>query len=349
MFPAYIPESNWLPADHDLGTVSAVAFDNADNVVVFHRADRVWTQQTFDPQNNRYRGDRKPIATATMVAYSRRTGTVSYRLGENLFYMPHGLTIDAVGYIYVTDVALHQVMKLRRNDSTDKLTIEWQLGSRFKPGRSDDTFCKPTAVAVLPNGEFFVADGYCNARIIKYSREVKLLLKWGLNAFSGPAWATPPPNWFSVPHALTLVADRGWLCVADREHGRVQCFDTDGEFKRQYHSPLIGDRLFSVAYAPVDGGRLYVVNGPDLGLVKHDVGEVLGFVVDVETGAVLSKFTPQTLNSNVHFTDPHDVIVSEDGLEVYVADLKNMAYKLISADPALYNKSLNLPVFRTSK
>lgn len=326
-----------------------MAFDNADNVVVFHRADRLWTQQTFDPKTNIYRGDRSPIAAATMVAYSRHTGAVSYRMGQNLFYMPHGLTIDAAGYIYATDVALHQVMKLRRNDSTDKLTIEWTLGSPFKPGHTEDTFCKPTAVAVLPNGDFFVADGYCNARIIKYSRSAQQLVEWGVNAFSGTGWTTPPPNWFFVPHALTLVADRGWLCVADRELGRVQCFDTDGKFQRQYHSPLIGDRLFSVAYAPINGGRLYVVNGPDLGLVQHGAGEVLGFVVDVETGAVLSKFSPQTAKSKVRFTDPHDLIVSEDGIEIYVADLDNMAYKLISADPAMYNKSLNLPSFRASK
>lgn len=43
------------------------------------------------------------------------------------------------------------------------------LGDAFKPGRNNQ-FCKPTSVASLEeNGDFFVADGYCNSRIIKYS------------------------------------------------------------------------------------------------------------------------------------------------------------------------------------
>ncbi|KAF8368657.1 hypothetical protein PRIPAC_86486 [Pristionchus pacificus] len=29
--------------------------------------------------------------------------------GENLFYLPHGLSIDGEGYIWVTDVGSHQV------------------------------------------------------------------------------------------------------------------------------------------------------------------------------------------------------------------------------------------------
>ena len=42
--------------------------------------------------------------------------------------------------------------------------------SQFKPGNDDVHYCKPTSVAVTDDTEhFFVADGYCNSRIIKYS------------------------------------------------------------------------------------------------------------------------------------------------------------------------------------
>lgn len=304
-----------MPPGHGLGTVTAVAFDLSGNVVVFHRADRIWNQQTFNV-NNVYTGNSNPISNATIIAYKRHNGAEAYRTGHGLFYMPHGLTVDSTGAMYVTDVVLHQVMKLRREENSERLHIDWTLGRRFQPGSTNDTFCKPTAVAVLPNGDFFVADGYCNSRIIKYSRSVKKLLVWGLNAFSGIGTGRTLPNFFSVPHALALAPDRKWLCVADREIGRVQCFDENGKFQRQYHSPLIGDRLFSVAYAPVKGGRLYVVNGPDLGSVHGD--RVSGFVVDVESGAVLSKFSPVSRVRNQSFIDPHDVIVSEDDIEVSV-------------------------------
>lgn len=131
-----------------------------------------------------------------------------------------------------------------------------------------------------------------------------------LKKSTGIAFEQAPKNFFAVPHALTLAADQGLLCVADRENGRVQCFYTkDGTFHSQYHSPIVGDRLFSVAYAPVNGGQLYVVNGPQNPVEYH---EVMGFVIDMKTKAVVSKFGP----NNQPFENPHDIIVSPDGQEV---------------------------------
>jgi len=47
------------------------------------------------------------------------------------------------------------------------------------PGTSNDCFCKPTDVAVSKSGEFFVADGYCNSRIMKFDKDGKFLAKFG--------------------------------------------------------------------------------------------------------------------------------------------------------------------------
>jgi peptidylamidoglycolate lyase len=63
--------------------------------------------------------------------------------------------------------ALHQVFRFNIKNSTKK--AELTLGQSFRPGRQLNQFCKPTAVQSLKNGDFFVADGYCNSRIIKYS------------------------------------------------------------------------------------------------------------------------------------------------------------------------------------
>lgn len=44
------------------------------------------------------------------------------------------------------------------------------------------------------------------------------------------------------------------LCVADRENGRVQCFSaTNGSYVEQFQHPIIGQRIFSVAYSSVNG------------------------------------------------------------------------------------------------
>lgn len=142
----------------------------------------------------------------------------------------------------------------------------------------------------------------------------------------GRALSIAPVNYLAIPHALTLALDKGLLCVADRENGRVQCFQhSDGTFHSQYHSPLIGDRLFSVAYAPADGGQLFVVNGPPLELNVRM--EVKGFVFNMSSGNVTAVFPGDGTN----YTNPHDLAVSEDGEEIYVAEYEPyQVHKLVS-------------------
>jgi hypothetical protein len=46
----------------------------------------------------------------------------------------------------------------------------------MEPGNGHDQFCMPTAVAVSEStGDFFVADGYCNSRVMKFNKEGKLI------------------------------------------------------------------------------------------------------------------------------------------------------------------------------
>lgn len=166
--------------------------------------------------------------------------------------MPHGLTIDHEDNVWVTDVALHQVFKFGPHGSNDKPLMK--LGIAFTPGAGETKFCKPTSVAVLENGDFFVADGYCNARILKYSKDGVRILAWGQNTFAGKSYGVAPQNYFAIPHALTLIPEQELVCTADRENGRVQCFFwSNGTFHSQYHSQLIGDRLFSMDYTPAQG------------------------------------------------------------------------------------------------
>lgn len=117
------------------------------------------------------------------------------------------------------------------------------------------------------------------------------------------------------------------MCVADRENGRVQCFHhSNGSFHSQYHSPVIGDRLFSVAYAPIKGGQLFVVNGPPTYPTMRM--EVKGFIIDMTSGNVTAKFP-----DDANFTNPHDVAVTEDGAEVYVVEYEPyLVHKLVSVD-----------------
>uniref|UniRef100_A0A182M7E9 peptidylamidoglycolate lyase n=1 Tax=Anopheles culicifacies TaxID=139723 RepID=A0A182M7E9_9DIPT len=336
MLANYAYVSSWPILDRKLGSVSAVAIDGAGNVVIFHRGSHVWSFSSFDAQNVYVDATGGPISQHTVLKFTHDSGNLLQEWGENLFYMPHGLTIDHEQNYWLTDVALHQVFKFDLNHSLTEPVLT--LGTRFEPGNDMYHYCKPTSVAVLRTGEFFVADGYCNGRIVKYSPEGIPILSWGRNSFfltrtftlaPGPV----PTNYFAIPHALAVVADRDLLCVADREQGRVQCFHTaNGTFHSQYSSPEIGGRLFSVKYVASDGGLLYTINGPGLDLDSVPVG---GFILEMDSGKVISRFQPN--NSKHAFSNPHELAVVDDGSEVYVAELDPQMvhkFRLISPQPS---------------
>lgn len=94
--------------------------------------------------------------------------------------------MDFDNNLWVTDVAMHQVLKFPPllNSEVNNTKPLLTLGNKFIPGSDLGSFCKPTAVAVLSSGEFFVSDGYCNSRIIKYSPDGNVILHWGRPSLS---------------------------------------------------------------------------------------------------------------------------------------------------------------------
>lgn len=78
-------------------------------------------------------------------------------------------------FIFQSSLALHQVFRFNIKNSTQKPDLV--LGDPFKPSMTSKTFCKPTSVVQLENGDFFVADGYCNARIIKFNFKGEKILE----------------------------------------------------------------------------------------------------------------------------------------------------------------------------
>ena len=90
--------------------------------------------------------------------------------------------------------------------------------------------------------------------------------EWGRGA--GPFTLKPAAYNFNIPHGLALAEDKNEVfvassiglpllpakvCVADRENGRVQCFDMDGEFVKTVKPPEFGSRIFSTAYTKANG------------------------------------------------------------------------------------------------
>ena len=49
----------------------------------------------------------------------------------------------------------------------------------MQPGNDQTHFARPTDIAWLPDGTFFVSDGYVNTRVVKFDKNGKFLLTWG--------------------------------------------------------------------------------------------------------------------------------------------------------------------------
>ncbi|KAM6222733.1 peptidyl-glycine alpha-amidating monooxygenase isoform 3-T3 [Rhynchocyon petersi] len=299
------------------GQVSGVALDAKNNLVIFHRGDHVWDGNSFDSKFVYQQRGLGPIEEDTILVIDPNNAAVLHSSGKNLFYLPHGLSVDKDGNYWVTDVALHQVFKLDPNSKEGPLLI---LGRSMQPGSDQNHFCQPTDVAVDPEtGTIYVSDGYCNSRIMQFSPTGKFITQWGEES----SRSNPTPGQFSVPHSLALIPHLGQLCVADRENGRIQCFQTDTkEFVREIKHASFGRNVFAISYIP---GLLFAVNGkPYFG----DQEPVQGFVMNFSSGEIIGTFKPV----RKHFDMPHDIVASEDGT-VYVGDAHtNTVWKFTSTE-----------------
>lgn len=259
-----------------------------DNVWVFHRAGREWS----DPMPE------KPIDRPTIALFDGRTGKMLRSWGSNRFIMPHGLTVDARDNIWLTDVGSHQVFKFGP-DGRLLLT----LGERRVSGSDHTHFNLPTDVAVLPDGSFYVSDGYANTRVVKFAADGRYQFEWGKRGTG--------PGEFDLPHAIA-VDHRGRVYVADRSNARVQVFSPTGRFIQQWKGREFG-RPYSVAIATAD--RAVVVDGGDQPERGPDRSGAALVNLD---GRILGKFG-RFGNQDGQFRLAHDVAVDRSG-NVYVVD-----------------------------
>ena len=148
---AYQVVHGWpeLPEGFAFGQVSGVGVDSHNHVFVFHRGDH-------------------PI-----MCFEGATGKLVASWGDGMFATPHGLAVDVKDNVWVTDVGHHQVFKFSHDGE-----LLMTLGDKDVPGLDGKHFNRPTDIAVAPDGEFYVSDGYGNSRVVKFSAAGQLLFDW---------------------------------------------------------------------------------------------------------------------------------------------------------------------------
>ena len=243
--------SGWpLPgAVQRLGQVSGVAVDSIGDVFVFHRAGRVW-REPFP--RNAIEGD-------AVLQLDGRTGAPVACWGRRSFRMPHGLRVDSRDHVWVTDLGRHQVIKFAHDG-----TVLLAVGTQGVPGCDARHFSRPTDVAVLPDGSFYVSDGYGNSRVARFSPTGELVSEWGRRGTR--------PGEFHLPHGIAVDGD-GLVYVADRGNARIQVFGPSGEFVVQWRGAELG-RPYAISIGA--DGRIFSVDGDRSRLLELDrAGRVL--------------------------------------------------------------------------
>lgn len=263
--PSYKPVPNFphWPDGMKCGAVSGVAINKAGDIIVAHRSG-------------------PPISIFT------KDGEHIRSFGDKIFKAIHGIRVDKDDQIWATDMESHIVVKM---DMAGRLLMT--LGERDVPGDDARHFNRPTDVAVAPNGNFYVADGYGNSRILRFDQNGKLINAWGRRGLG--------KGQMHLPHALVLDG-QGLVYVADRENGRIQVFDADGRYIRQSG----GVTPYGLCFAP--DGKLYVADGRACTVTRMTLAGAVEFTWGAKGSAP------------GEFNQPHGIAVGTDG-SVYVAEI----------------------------
>jgi DNA-binding beta-propeller fold protein YncE len=269
--PSYKVDASWpkpLKENWIMGQVAGLHVDSRDHVWVYHRYRGLLADEKggkageamrccvaappvleFDPQGNFVRGWGGPGE--------------GYDWPKN----EHGIYADAEGYVWVAG-----------NDAADNMILKFTREGKFvmqigKPGKSEGSnsttqLGRPANMELdAAANELFVADGYGNKRILVLdSRTGAYKRHWG--AYGGtpsddkmPASSagSPPSKQFAnAVHCVRLSKD-GLVYMCDRGNNRVQVFQKNGTYVREFIGTQIGTLdTADLAFSP-DAEQRYVV------------------------------------------------------------------------------------------
>ncbi|MCC7274914.1 MAG: hypothetical protein IT561_19770 [Alphaproteobacteria bacterium] len=146
----------------------------------------------------------------------------------------------------------------------------FRIGERHRP-RQGAPFNHPTDIAVAPDGDLYVSDGYGNTMVHRFAADGTHLDSWGRPGHG--------PGAFTTPHGIWVTAD-GRVLVGDRENDRIQVFTGDGGFLAAWDG----------VYRPMDifgdaSGRIYATDHVPALVCWHDDGRFVGRCRPVWNGA----------------------------------------------------------------
>ncbi|HSL23841.1 MAG TPA: peptidyl-alpha-hydroxyglycine alpha-amidating lyase family protein [Vicinamibacterales bacterium] len=243
-FGPYELVANWpenpCGEGYQFGSTAGIFAQTPDRVFIFQRGclpaltdNSFGRPQSLVPSRNasgfdlsRKEPERRPRWDHSLYIVNRAGKMIdSWEQHNTLFVRPHKVLIspyDPEQHVWLVDDGAHMVYKF----TNDGKKLVMQLGEFGVEGNDEKHFARPTDIAWLPDGTFFVSDGYTNTRVVKFDKNGKFLLTWGQKG-------TPPnetrPSYMNTVHSIAIDAKRR-VYVADRANSRIQIFDENGKF-----------------------------------------------------------------------------------------------------------------------
>ena len=239
-----VPDPLKLPNDIHFGEIAGVAVNSRGHVFVFSRGNS--TGPSY-------------MATASQLLEFDANGTFVREIGKNLnaWSYAHAVRVDPQDNIWVVDKGSNMILRF-----TPEGHVDWVFGRKGEashlivppdyqtvmarlldragvdvdipennnprwpvPVHQDNSFNQPTDVAWDSNGNSYFSDGYMNSRVGKANARGEWVGSWG-SLGSGPGQ-------FDTPHGIA-VSPQDEIYVADRGNRRIQVFNPEGTYLREF-------------------------------------------------------------------------------------------------------------------
>lgn len=224
------------------------------------------------------------IRKPAVFVLDSKTGRMKSSWGANLFMLPHQVSTDPWGGVWIVDSGLKRVFKFDQ-DGARLLEINGP----------PDGFNLPTDAVVLPDRSVVVADGSINRRGFLFDEFGKFQGPWGLRGKEAMQ--------FHTSHSITS-DDEGRVYIADRENHWVQVLSQKGELLDTWEG--VG-RPATIRF---HAGSLYVLSN-----LPASKGVVRRFS---KSGELKEVFQTKPKGVEGDFEWPHGLAVADSGDSVYV-------------------------------
>jgi DNA-binding beta-propeller fold protein YncE len=252
-----VPNLLQLPPDVYLGEAAGVAVNSKGHIFVYTRSAKTRLFE-FDANGKFVReigNDLYGFSFAHVVRIDKDDNIWCVDEGANM-----GIEFNPDGRV----IALYG----RKPESVEGAAAPGTTPPPPPPGFAtfvERLFNRPTDVAWDAAGNSFFSDGYGNSRVVKYDKEGNWVKAWGQRGTA--------PGEFHTPHSIATDA-KGNVYVGDRENNRIQVFDGDGKFLKQWTN--IG-APWAVCITPGPNQFLYTSDSNPGRIYKLDLnGNILG-------------------------------------------------------------------------